>query len=360
VTQSDHGGANHVDFNLALVRSTDKGQTWLPAKAPIHAAEMVPLLDTFTVPGARGVANPDGGPGVRAPIFVPDVAVDPSSGNLYAVWEDARFSNLQYTDVAFAMSQDGGFTWSTPIRVNQTPLTVPPGDRQAFIPSVAVAADGTVAVSYYDFRNNTPAPGLLTDYWMVRADPHTDLTNPANWANETRLTKTSFDMEKAAVLGSDGYFVADYVGLSAVGNDFGAMWAMPHQNPDGTNDIGSVFFRDTPPPGKSGPGGSRAMPANSVTALGTWGEVDGSVPGRLHDAQRAASLPPNAVLTTSLPARQPTSAGFAGVGPSPGGEASSGRRGIAPRARRGPQVASADQPDGVLDPDGTLGERSEI
>ena len=55
------------------------------------------------------------------------------------------------------MSTDGGFTWSTPIQVNQTPNTVPPIDRQAWNPTVAVAADGTVAVTYYDFRNNTAA-----------------------------------------------------------------------------------------------------------------------------------------------------------------------------------------------------------
>jgi hypothetical protein len=354
VINNGGGGTAHANFNLAVIRSTDKGQTWLPAKAPIHAAEMVPLIDTFTVPGARGVPNPDGGTGIRALMFIPDVTVDPVSGNLYAVWQDARFSDHQYTDVAFAMSKDGGFTWSAPIRVNQTPVNVPAGDRQALIPSVAVAADGTVAVSYYDFRNNTPAPGLLTDYWMVRADPHTDLTNPANWTAETRLTKSSFDMEKALVAGADGYFVGEYMGLSAAGNDFAALWDMPNQKPDGTNDPGSIFFRDTPPPGKSGPGGPRAMPANPDAALGTSVEVDEGVPGRMRDGPGTAGLPPSAVPLTSGPARQPSPTGFAGVAQSLGGEASGGRRGIARGARRGPQVASADLPDGVLDPDGTL------
>src|SRR5262249_48818561 len=203
--------------------------------------------DTGTVPGLRGVPNPDGGPGVRAPFFFPDYAVDPISGNLYAVWQDARFSNFQYSSIAFSMSTDGGFTWSTPIRINQTPDNIPVGDRQAFIPSVAVAAAGTVAVKYHDFRNNTSAPGLLTDYWIVHAHANTDLTNPANWASENRLTRSSFDVTQALNFGADGFFVGDYMGLSAAGNDFAALWAMPHNNADGSIDNDSIFFREAIP-----------------------------------------------------------------------------------------------------------------
>src|SRR5262249_8962024 len=151
---------------------------------------------------------------------------------------DARFSNFQYNSIAFSMSTDSGFTWSAPIQVNQTPNNIPVGNQQAFLPSVAVTQDGVVAVTYYDFRNNTPDPGLLTDYWMVHAHPADGLTNPANWASENRLTKDSFDMEQTAIVGNE-FFVGDYMGLSAVGKSFGAFWSMPHKNADGTSDIGS-------------------------------------------------------------------------------------------------------------------------
>jgi hypothetical protein len=53
-------------------------------------------------------------------------------------------------------------------------------------------------------------------------------------------------MEQAGVFGV-GYFVGDYQGLSAAGRNFAALWSMPHKNPDGTIDIGSIFFRDPPP-----------------------------------------------------------------------------------------------------------------
>ena len=168
-------------------------------------------------------------------------AVDPNSGNLYAVWIDGRFSNFQYNSIALSMSSDGGFTWSQPIQVNQTPSTVPPIDRQAWNPTVAVAADGTVAVSYYDFRNNTGGPGALTDYWMAFCHPSASApaTSPANWS-EVRLTNTSFNLEQAPARFAGDFFLGDYEGLKAVGNDFVAVWGMP----DGTSsNQESIFFR---------------------------------------------------------------------------------------------------------------------
>jgi hypothetical protein len=166
--------------------------------------------------------------------------MNPANGNLYAVWQDARFSNGQYTSVAFSMSTDGGFTWSAPIKINQTPDNVPAGDRQAFLPSVAVNEDGVVAVSYYDFRNNTPAPGLPTDLWMVHADGN--FTNPASWKSENRMTPASFNMENAPLRA--GYFIGDYEGLVAEGKNFGAFFSMPS-----ATKTSGIFFRDPLPAG---------------------------------------------------------------------------------------------------------------
>src|SRR5262249_5509224 len=127
---NDANGINHYDFKISLMRSTDHGQTWQFADAPLPVADILPLLDTATVPGARGLPNPDGGTGIDSHGWFFDLAVDPANGNLYAVWQDARFSNFQYTSIAFSMSTDGGFTWSTPIKINQTPETISVGNRQ--------------------------------------------------------------------------------------------------------------------------------------------------------------------------------------------------------------------------------------
>jgi hypothetical protein len=235
--KNDTAGVAHWDFELCLIRSLDQGQTWLPEKRCIPVADIVTLDDTQAVP----VPNPDGGIKIHALNWVFDVAVDPTNDNLYVVWQDARFSNSQYNSIAFSMSSDGGFNWSVPIKINQTPDNIPTRNRQAFLPSVAVNQDGDVAVTYYDLRNNTPDPGLRTDVWMVHAHPVDGLTNPVSWSDENRLTRDSFNMEVPAP-SPRGYFVGDYQGLVAMGTRFGALWAMPV----GT-DQGSIFFRDPLP-----------------------------------------------------------------------------------------------------------------
>jgi hypothetical protein len=181
-------------FTESLMRSTDKGLTWSG------------VIDISTDQSVA-VRDPDTGAAVRAGAGLPDVAVDPNNGTLYVVWSDSRFSGGLRDDVAFSKSTDGGRTWSTPIKVNQTPVPV-----AAFTPSVEVAADGTVSVSYYDFRNNTPAPGALTDAFLAHSHD-----GGATWA-ENRLTPTSFDIEQAPVAG--GYFLGDYEGLTSAGSTF--------------------------------------------------------------------------------------------------------------------------------------------
>ncbi len=222
--------------NLQVLRSTDHGQTW---SVPINAVTMTPL---YRPNGNTLVVDPETGQFVHDPTN-PSFAVDSRNGNLYAVWEDGRFSNFQYNDTAFSMSADGGFTWSAPIRVNQTPLNIPPANRQAFFPSIAVAANGTIGVSYYDFRFNDPNPGLPTDRWLVQCQPSSTnpATNPACWGNEVRLTNSSFNMEAVLNL-SVGFFLGDYFGLAAAGDGFVSTFtAVDSQN------VTSIFARRVGP-----------------------------------------------------------------------------------------------------------------
>ncbi len=177
----------------AVMRSTDKGMSW-SSPIIISSEEAVAVID------------PDNGRALRTGTGLPDIAVDQSNGSLYVVWEDSRFSGHMYNDIALSRSTDGGLTWSAPIRANTTPVAVP-----AFTPSVEVAADGTVAVAYYDFRNNDPTAGLPTGYWMVHSHDY-GLTFDA----ESLITL--FDEEKAPF--ARGYFLGDYVGLTTAGNLF--------------------------------------------------------------------------------------------------------------------------------------------
>ena len=129
--------------------------------------------------------------------------------------------------------------------MNQTPGDLHPNNQQALFPSVHVSADGTVAVTYYDFRFNTlEEEGVPTDYWLVYADGAADLTNPANWTDEVRLTDESFNLQDAFYLDQAGfrrgYFIGDYEGLASDGSDFLTLFIQPVVRED---DHGSVFFR---------------------------------------------------------------------------------------------------------------------
>jgi hypothetical protein len=218
--------------NVAVLRSTDKGVSWSNAT----------VVDRL---GTVGVVDPETGDPVRTGDIIPDVAVDrnpasPGFGNLYVVWQDARFTGLDA--IALSVSTDGGSTWSRAIRVNRTPTTIPLGNQQAFTPSVHVASDGTVGVTYYDFRNNTPAAPLPTDYFMVHCHPTTALTcaDALNWGAELRLTDASFDMRQAPF--AVGFFTGDYEGLSNIGLDLLAFFSQAHGS-----DPSSVFARRAGP-----------------------------------------------------------------------------------------------------------------
>ena len=222
---------------LQLVRSTNHGQTW---SSPINAVAMTPVRAPN---GMTRVNDPKTGKFVQDPTN-PSFAVNGRNDNLYAVWEDGRFSNSQYNDIAFSMSADGGATWSIPIRVNRAPLNIPVTNRQAFLPSIAVARNGTIAVSYYDFRFNNANPGLATDCWLVQCHPSPTgaPSDAACWGSEVRLTNKSFNMEAVVPVAPFGIFIGDYFGLASAGDDFVAAFAQPDEQK-----ITSIFARRVGP-----------------------------------------------------------------------------------------------------------------
>jgi hypothetical protein len=223
--------------HVAIIRSTDKGVTWGPRN---RAGKVTPIIVSRL--GSIGISDPETGDPVRTGDIVPDIAVDLSTGKTYIVWQDARPNNNQADAILFSESTDGGFSWSRPVKVNQTPTDIPIGNQQAFTPSVDVSADGTIAVTYYDFRNNDAGADLKTDYFVVHCHPGAPggCRDEGNWGDEAQLTPASFDMRQAPFAG--GFFTGDYEGLASAGTDFTPFWSMPH----GT-DPSSAFFRRVGP-----------------------------------------------------------------------------------------------------------------
>ena len=198
---------------IGVLRSTDGGAHW---SSPIAVATNPVVNDVDPDNGVPMRTGSDVGGGI------PDIAVDPGSGKLYAVWEDSLFSVGLFNDIAMSTSTDEGRTWSTPVEVNQTPVPV-----EAFTPMVDVLPNGDVGVTYYDIRNNTPAPGLPTDYFIV-----TSTDGGSTWT-ESRLTPTSFDDTLAP--NSRGYFLGDYMGLANDGTSFHPYFIQTNTLLDPTN-----------------------------------------------------------------------------------------------------------------------------
>jgi hypothetical protein len=204
---------------MGYMTSQDAGLHWSPVSKITNFAELPGC-------GAERVCDPDTSQPVRAGTNIPGIAVDPNSGATYVVWADGRFSSGSHPDVVMSKSTNGGKTWSTPVKVNQGS-----GGTAAFTPSVAVASDGTVGVSYYDFRGNTAAPGLPTQVWLAHSH-----NGGATWSEQQ--IGGPFDMEMAPF--ARGFFVGDYEGLTALGNDFLAFFAQTTGNPANPTDIFSV------------------------------------------------------------------------------------------------------------------------
>ena len=173
-----------------VIRSSNHGATW---SAPLKIADELSV----------GTRDPQTGQTIRDGSGLADTAVGPA-GKIYVVWQDARFSNGQRDGIALSSSSDGGLSWSAPIEINADPAV------QAFTPSITVTGNGTIAVTYYDFRSNTSDPATLeTDLWEVLS------TDGVHWRE--RHISGPFNLLLAP--DAEGLFLGDYQGLAAYGND---------------------------------------------------------------------------------------------------------------------------------------------
>jgi hypothetical protein len=204
-------------FNVAFVKSTDGGTTWTQPQ----------IISTL---GTAFVTDPNTGQAIRTGDIIPEPAIDPATGQLYVVWQDARFTGGQFDEVALSTSTDGGATWSSPIQVN----TNTPSNRPGFTPSIQVNSAGVVGVSYYDFRSLTTETATLpTDYWFRT------VSSTLTLGSETHLAGP-FDMKTAP--NARGFFVGDYESLTSIGTTFEPFFVQANSgNTSNRTDVFTTF-----------------------------------------------------------------------------------------------------------------------
>jgi hypothetical protein len=185
---------------MALMRSQDGGRHWsAPARiAPLHNPQLFVPDDNFPI---------------RAGDYLPDIAIDPASGDIYVVWADGR--GTPFNKIVMAKSSDGGRHWSGP-----TVVSTGGAEVQSYNHAIEVTENGTVALTYYDDRNNDPDDGVATtDVWLRHSHD-----GGQSWEPEQHL-HGPFDHYQAPISyfapgDPRGLFLGDYVGLEAIsGND---------------------------------------------------------------------------------------------------------------------------------------------
>jgi hypothetical protein len=217
--QGDIPGAG-VPSKGFVQSSTDGGDTWSqPSKAFVDRTVGYRQFDIY-------------GTFVRTAVEGQDFAIDPSSGALYAVWQDGRFGDGRFDEVAFSRSTDGGASWSAPVRVNTGT------HRPAVLPSVAVNDAGTVAITYYTLQvasESRPAAIEARCFLSVSGDAgRTFATTPLTGPTDISTAPVSLTTN-----GLHGQFLGDYMGLDALGDQFASLFVLPNQSGD---DPADVFF----------------------------------------------------------------------------------------------------------------------
>ncbi len=172
---------------------------------------------------------------------LPSAAVDPSSGTIYAAWEDARYRTDGTNDAVISRSFDGGVTWTAPQRVNPGSTT---DHVDHYNVSVDIGVGGTVHVAYRQ-RDESGTGPLYTD--AIDTIYQESLDGGSTWTAPLKVDKTP-SLPWYDAFSRDGSFEGDYNQVASSGGytyivrDQGAAKTKGEPapliaNPDGSNTL---------------------------------------------------------------------------------------------------------------------------
>lgn len=206
--------APRVPWDVMVQRSKDQGTTW-------STPRRIGRIDPPSAP-----VDPDSGAIVRAYNLI-SAAVGPDGG-VYVAWNVIRSKSS--SQIVFSRSRTRGRTWSAP-RALAAPRT------QAFLPSLAVAGDGTLGVTWDDLRNDRRGDNqLTTDVWLARSG-----NDGASW-RESHVAGPFNTLTAAPTdsTGIAGRFLGDFQGLAGFGQGLAAVFAQG--KPQATHGGTDIFF----------------------------------------------------------------------------------------------------------------------
>ncbi len=197
-----------------MARSTDGGKVWAP-------------VDAAPVTGTRGAD--------------PKLAID-RDGTLHVAYtfNSARTAGNENpdksegtddNDIRAVSSDDGGKTWSAPIRVNDDPAD---DDNQQALAEIAVAPNGRIDLAWHDRRNAYAGPAESDDIYVASSSDH-----GKSFSTNHRVTDRTINLD----VGLDGRIgtTSFYTPALAALDDGSAMvaWADPRQGNflNGSQDI---------------------------------------------------------------------------------------------------------------------------
>lgn len=210
---------NEID----IAKSTDGGVTF---GSKVSVAIVTPVGHSLVGLLQGGFRNNE------FPSLAIDLSRGPSAGPLYITWNDGGLdmtpdgfppglSGVTYNfgDVLVTRSDNGGATWSTPVKVNNSKHSVSSPSADHYLPGIAVDGNGALGICWYD-RRRDPGNFLIDRECAVsRNHGHT-------WRNH-RITEDSYAASIAADLFVNPVYMGDYDTTAAdtLGNSRGFLGA---------------------------------------------------------------------------------------------------------------------------------------